>query len=158
MGEGWELQGFELLEEARHVVQAAGYVGSVAPILIEIDVQRAGNVEQAADVLVAGFGHQTGDGIEQCGVVSVLPAALFGDGFDHLGGGAPAFFGGLADVAGGEFVSALGQQLAAGRPVGLSRHAHFTSAGHMVARPEDGGVMLESCHREMIRGIPNGDG
>lgn len=55
--------------------------------------------------------------------MAMWPAPGFCNGFDHLGGGAPALFGGLAYVPLVQLGSCLGQELSAGGVVLLSSHA-----------------------------------
>ena len=45
---------------------------------------------------------------------AVFPAALFGDGLEDLGGGAPSLLGCLREIAGGQFLLGLGQEPLAG--------------------------------------------
>ena len=44
---------------------------------------------------------------------AVFPAALFGDGFEHLGGGAPSFLRCLLQIAVRKFPSGLFQEILA---------------------------------------------
>ena len=47
-------------------------------------------------------------------VTVMLPAPLFGDGLEDLGSSAPALLGCLREIAVGEFLSSLRQELRAG--------------------------------------------
>ena len=67
-----------------------------------------------------------------CRCPAVFPAALFGDGLEDLGGGAPALFGGLRQVAGGQFLPALGQEPLAGLLIRLGGHGQ--SLGYQLRR------------------------
>ena len=52
----------------------------------------------------------------------VLPPALFCDGFEDLGSSAPALLGCLWEVADGEFLSGLCQEMLAGLLIPLGGH------------------------------------
>ena len=67
-------------------------------------MQGTGCVEQAPYVSGSSLIPEPADGDEVVSVPAVFPAALFGDGLEDLGGGAPALFGGLRQVAGGQFL------------------------------------------------------
>ena len=82
----------------------------------------AGHSEQAADVAVPGFGPEPAGRSVVVAMAAVLPAALERDGLEHLGGSAPAFFGGLRQVAVGQFPSGLRQEMLAGLLILLGRH------------------------------------
>ena len=47
-------------------------------------------------------------------VLAVFPTALLGDGLEHLGGGSPSLLGCPWEIAGGEFLSGLRQEMLAG--------------------------------------------
>ena len=111
-----------MVQELLQIDQVAGHVRGVIPVLIEICLEADGNLEQDADVVVAGFGGQPGDDIIEGGMVVMRPTASHGHGFDDLGGGGPALLGGLTGVAGGEFLMRLRQQVAAGGLTGLRCH------------------------------------
>ena len=66
-------------------------------------------------------------------MLTVLPSALLGNGLKHLGGCAPALLRSLADVAGGQLIPRLGQQLAAGSAV--FRGGHRISNRQRAPRP-----------------------
>ena len=53
---------------------------------------------------------------------AVFPAALFGDGLEDLGSSAPAFLGCLREIAVGEFLSGLRQEMRAGLLILLGGH------------------------------------
>ena len=77
-------------------------------------MQQVGYAKQAAYVAGSGLSPEPADGDEVVSVPAVFPAALFGDGLEDWGGGAPALFGGLRQVAGGQFLLGLGQEPLAG--------------------------------------------
>ena len=56
-------------------------------------MQSTGCVEQAPYVSVSGLSPEPADGDEVVSVPAVFPAALFGDGLEDLGGGAPSLLG-----------------------------------------------------------------
>ena len=70
----------------------------------------------------------------------VFPTALLGDGLQHMGGGFPALFGGLLQVAGGQFLLGLGQEPLAGLLIRLGGHgqssvfSQVTKCGVLAAR------------------------
>ena len=55
-------------------------------------------------------------------VLAVFPTALLSDGLQHLGGGSPALFGCLLQVAGGQLLLGLGQEPLAGLLIRLGGH------------------------------------
>ncbi len=69
----------------------------------------AGHGEQATDVAVAGLRPEPANCNEVVSVPAVFPATLFGDGLEDLDSGAPALFGGLGQVAVGQFPLVLVQ-------------------------------------------------
>ena len=73
-------------------------------------MERAGGVEQSADVAVAGFGPEPAGDPKVVPVAVVLPPALFCDGFEDLSSGAPAFLRRLWQIANGELLSGLRQE------------------------------------------------
>ena len=77
-------------------------------------MQQAGASEQAADVAIARFGPEPAGDPEVVPVAVVLPPATFCDGFEDMGSGAPALLGGLWEIAYGEFLSGLRQEMLAG--------------------------------------------
>ena len=89
------------------VVQGLGHRFAGAPVLVEVDVQGAGYVEQTPDVRIAGFVAQTVHCSEQFPMALVFPVTACCDGFHDLCGGAPAFLGSLPDVAGCELYFCL---------------------------------------------------
>ena len=80
------------------------------------------------------------DGDEVVSVPAVFPAALFGDGLEDLGGGAPSLLGCLLQVAGGQFLLGLGQEPLAGLLIRLGGHgqspvfSQVTKCGVLAAR------------------------
>ena len=62
-------------------------------------MQQAGASEQAADVAVACFCPKPAGDPEVVPVTIVLPAPLFGDGLEYLGGSAPVLLGCLRQIA-----------------------------------------------------------
>ena len=78
--------------------------------------------EQAADIAVACFGPEPAGDPEVVPVAIVLPAALFGDGLEDLGGSALALLGCLREIAVGEFLSGLRQEMCAGLLILLGVH------------------------------------
>ena len=69
-------------------------------------------------------------------VSAVFPAALFGDGLEDLGGSPPAFLGCLREIAGGQFLLGLGQELLAGLLLRLGGHGQSPGvlSGYQVRR------------------------
>ena len=92
-------QPFDVLEITPDVLRGV-------PVFVEVDVETVGYREQPADVLVASLVHQSGNGHEKCGVVSMFPATLISHRFHYLGSSAPTFLGGLPRVALGQFIQA----------------------------------------------------
>ena len=83
-------------------------------VLVEVLVERAGGIEETADVAVAGFRAEPGGCNQVVSVPAVFPAAVFGDGLDDLDSGVPAFLGCLWEIAVSQFPSGLRQEMLAG--------------------------------------------
>ena len=118
----------EHVHEVLNVVQGLGHGFAGAPVLVEVNVQGAGSVKQTPDVRISRLFAQTVHCSEQLPMTLVFPVAACCDGLHDLRGGAPAFLGSLADVAGGELGPGLGQEDAAGFEVLLSGHADYRAA------------------------------
>ena len=111
----WELRSGqhwpEFGQQGLDVFHAVGHLVSMHVVFVEVLVQGTGGVEQAADVAVAGFGPEPADDSVIVTVTAVVPAALIGDGLEHLGGGSSALLGGLRQIAGDQFPSGLLQKM-----------------------------------------------
>ena len=95
-------------------------------------MQGTGCVEQAPYVSVSGLSPETADGDEVVSVPAVFSAALFGDGLEDLGGGAPSFLEGLRQVAGGQILLGLGQEPLAGLLIRLGGHGQSPMFAHLL--------------------------
>ena len=115
-------QWHEFVHQGFYVVEPFCDFESLHRVLVEVLVQGTGCVEQAAYVSVSGLSPEPADGDEVVSVPAVFPAALFGDGLEDLGGGAPALLGCLREIAGGEFLSGLRQEMLAGLLILLGGH------------------------------------
>ena len=115
----------EHVHEVLNVVQGLGHGFAGAPVLVEVNVQGAGYVKQTPDVRISRLFAQTVHCSEQLPMTLVFPVAACCDGLHDLRGGAPAFLGSLADVAGGELGPGLGQEDAAGFEVLLSGRGYL---------------------------------
>ena len=135
-------QRFQFVQQRLDVVQAQEYIVGAVGILVEVSMQIAGHPVQPADFPVAGFLHQSRSRLTDVPVTTVGPAALLGDGLEHLGGCAPAFFGGLARVALPELGPRLRQKRPAGAPISFDLlHKALLRSQVWRARliPSDGG-------------------
>ena len=112
----------QLGQQGFHVVEAFGHPVGVHVVLVEVLVERAGGVEKPAYLAVAGFRADSVGGSVVIAVAVVLPAPVFGDGLEHMSGGALPFLGCLREVAGGDFRSGLLQKILAGLSVLLGGH------------------------------------
>ena len=76
-------------------------------------------------------------------MLAVFPTALLGDGLEHLGGCSPALFGGLLQVAGGQFLLGLDQEPLAGLLIRLGGHGQFPGvlSGYQVWRAGGNGQL-----------------
>ena len=86
-------------------------------------MQGAGCVEQAAYVSVSGLSPEPADSDEVVSVPAVFPAALSSDGLEDLGSSAPALLRCLREIAVGEFLSGLRQEMLAGLLILLGGHS-----------------------------------
>ena len=85
-------------------------------------MQQVGYAKQAADVAVAGLGPEPADDPVVVSVAVVFPPAPFCDCFEDLGSSAPALLGCLREIAVGEFLSGLRQEMLAGLLILLGGH------------------------------------
>ena len=96
-------------------------------------MQQAGASEQPADVGVAGLRPESADCNEVVPVSAVFLAALFGDGLEDLGSGAPALLGRLGQIAVGEFASGLHSEMLIGLLILLGGHLWLLLLFRMLA-------------------------
>ena len=99
---------FQLFYEPGDMGEVCLDVFPFKPTFVEIRVQGACVSESCTYVFVTGLCHEAADCLEQLTVAVVGPAAGLGDGLDGLFGRAPAFLGGLQQIASLEFGASLG--------------------------------------------------
>ena len=103
-------------------------------------MQDAGRVEKALYLAVADFGTDSAG----LSVAVALPASLFGDGLEHLGGGSPTLFGRLCQVAVCQFLSDLLQETLAGLLILPVGHWWLLRLFLHVSRPKAGRAMEQT--------------
>ena len=79
------------------------------PILIEIYVQAACDLETPTDIIVAGLPGQYVDDLKEYPVTLVGQPPAMRNGLDDLGGRAPAFLRSLPGIASGQLFKGLGE-------------------------------------------------
>lgn len=131
-------QWLELVQEPLYVAQTPPDPLGAGPVLVEVDVERAGHVEQPSDVLISDLVGQSIHRVTEQRVGPVAPSALFRNGLHHLRRGPPTFLRRLAHVAGVKFGSGLLQQVPAGFAVLLSSHGSLILPARLDGRPRRG--------------------